>query len=364
LLFVIDPDHLWKRGWIEGEPGASALDGFIKLIGGKHVYNKFTTPDNLQALVSPALSKVKDEIESSGKDRHDPKTEGNGTPSGAFDPDFPWGTDPEPDFGTPSKPLTDAIRDQLIGLLPPQAGSLVGKPERISAGLSSASIFALMIKVDKLQTRSVFAKIDHYPRIVRESKIHAAVTRSAIRPFVPALVSDPLGPVDGWGIVFYQTAADTRRFAQSLDGVMTSDNGTLPQKTAPLKAFLNTALDKWHSGITRVIALDEDDLQNWIPVLAEGMLNLGGKNRMGAALRDRARDHGIGAEGSPVLRFTDCDLLLPNPIAYLLNETYWYDEKGHPIRIDAPRSPVHGDLHGGNLICVLDSVNKLCPSGL
>lgn len=60
----------------------------------------------------------------------------------------------------------------------------------------------------------------------------------------------------------------------------------------------------------------------------------------------------LQTQRSPTLRFTDCDLLLPNPIAFLLNERYWYTPDGKPILIDAPRSPVHGDLHSGNLICV------------
>lgn len=359
LLFVLDRSVRWTPDWIERGDGEAALKAFLKYVGGKHVYKMFDSPDKLAALVSPALSAAKAEIEAQQNNQQSAQPLVDDWDMSAFENLPLWGQEPEPDLSTPSLSLTDARRDQLFALLPPEKGTLVGNPERISAGLSGASVFAVTLQIDKTQTRNVFAKIDHYLRIVRESSIHAAVSGSAIREFVPALVCDPVGPVEGWGVAFYQTAADTRLFARSLDGVMTSDAGTLAQKTAPLKALLNLALRRWHSGMTRITATDADDLQNWVPVLAEGMLNLGGKNRMGGALRDRARDHGIGAEGSPTLRFADCDMILPNPIAFLLNERYWYDKEGKPILIDAPRSPVHGDLHGGNLICVLDDTRNV-----
>jgi len=278
-------------------------------------------------------------------------------------PELPleWGSEAEGDLSRPQKALDDTIIDHLLALYPRELGK-IGQRERISAGMSGASVFVVTIQTDKIQTHSAFIKIDHHARIVRECHIHKSVTRSTIAPYVPALLCEPLGPIDGWSAAIYQTAGGTRLFARSLDGALAADApGASAQKSAPLQALLDKALAAWHADMVRVQpdpAL-QDDRRNWVPTLIEAMLNLGGKNRLGDVLRDRAREHGIGGEGSPILQFTDSDELLPNPIAYLLKDSYWYDADGKPIRIDAPRAPVHGDLHGGNLICLLDSSGKL-----
>jgi hypothetical protein len=55
--FILDEEnHPWLKKWIEGEPGKSKLEDFKKQIQKVHVCDYFTTPDDLRAKVSNALS--------------------------------------------------------------------------------------------------------------------------------------------------------------------------------------------------------------------------------------------------------------------------------------------------------------------
>ncbi|MCC6974314.1 MAG: SUMF1/EgtB/PvdO family nonheme iron enzyme [Anaerolineae bacterium] len=271
-----------------------------------------------------------------------------------------WGLDVEIPTADPDSPLDEGIILDLLAQYPVQQGRIV-KREVISSGLSGASVFLVTIQVDALHKGYAYAKIDHHPRIVRECRIHRSVKQSPIAPYVPELLCEPLGPVKGWSAVVYQPAAGTVEYARSLDGILTTDTGALEDKTAPLYALLQQALGAWHTGmyILPTPQNPDEDRRNWVPNLLEEMINLGGKNRLGEALRDRVREHGLATDGSPRLTFSNCDLVFPNPIAYILTRDYWLDRARKPIQIDAPRCPVHGDLHGGNLICETDDQQKL-----
>jgi CHAT domain len=202
-----------------------------------------------------------------------------------------WGDEPESDLNEPTEPLSDEIVDKLLGLYPREKGRIIAeKKKRINQGLSGASVYVVTIRLDQLREHSAFAKIDHHARIMRESKIHKKVKESAIAKFVPDLLCEPLVHESGWSLALYQTAAETLLFARSLEDVLTSQYGTLEQKRAPLKRLLAEALDKWHANMRRVETTDAKDEQNWVPTLLEKMLNLGGKNRLGDALSDRARN--------------------------------------------------------------------------
>ncbi len=50
----------------------------------------------------------------------------------------------------------------------------------------------------------------------------------------------------------------------------------------------------------------------------------------------------------PLISLPDTTLLLPNPIAYAVNESYWQGVRG----ISFPLGPIHGDLHSDNIICL------------
>jgi len=55
--FLLDEENQpWLKKWIEGEPGKSKLEEFKKQIQKVHVCDYFTTPDDLRAKVSNALS--------------------------------------------------------------------------------------------------------------------------------------------------------------------------------------------------------------------------------------------------------------------------------------------------------------------
>lgn len=55
--FLLDEENqAWLKRWIEGEPGKSKLEDFKRRIQKDHVCDYFTTPDDLRAKVSNALS--------------------------------------------------------------------------------------------------------------------------------------------------------------------------------------------------------------------------------------------------------------------------------------------------------------------
>ena len=55
--FILDEENQpWLKKWIEGEPGKSKLEDFKQRIQKDHVCDYFTTPDDLRAKVSNALS--------------------------------------------------------------------------------------------------------------------------------------------------------------------------------------------------------------------------------------------------------------------------------------------------------------------
>ena len=55
--FVLDQENQpWLNRWIEGEPGKSKFEAFKRRIQQDHVYEYFTTPDDLRARVANALS--------------------------------------------------------------------------------------------------------------------------------------------------------------------------------------------------------------------------------------------------------------------------------------------------------------------
>ncbi|CAG0980620.1 Hercynine oxygenase [Anaerolineae bacterium] len=116
---------------------------------------------------------------------------------------------------------------------------------------------------------------------------------------------------------------------------------------------LDKVLSKWHAAPVRYGQRSD---QNTIPALLREFLNLGNKTRTGDELRARALEHGFPGEGNHRIEFEfdEGEVNYPNPFAYLLDDDLWC-VGDVPIRIDAPRTPIHGDLHGGNIMCQVDN---------
>lgn len=209
------------------------------------------------------------------------------------EPPLEWGSEGQADLSNPGAPLDEPIINALLSLYPPEKGRITDH-EPINQGLSGASVYVVSIQISNLETQSAVVKIDAHPRVVRECQIHKQVKRSPISRYVPALLCEPLGPIHGWSAAVYQMAADTRLFARSLEGLIADTNLGIRPKRDTLQALMATALQPWHQELRRL----EYDMQNEVPALIEGMLNLGGKDRLGDALRDRLRQHGLGGKAT------------------------------------------------------------------
>ena len=210
----------------------------------------------------------------------------------------------------------------------------------ISSGLSGASV-----RLVSLGTRSAYAKIGQRREVEREWWIHKQVRESSLGPHVPEVLCDPLGPVEGWSLILYAPAGQGLLFAGALAEVISKSARPASQQISKL---LETVLSDWPSP---AFAMQERHPQ----MLLQIMLDIGRKPRS-AQLHDRMRDFGYAGKFYPLLTFRPGPkgrpMILPNPIAYVLEPTLWKNGRTEAIR--PLLSPVHGDLHAENVICRLD----------
>ena len=201
------------------------------------------------------------------------------------------------------------------------------------------------MRLVSLGTRSAYAKIGQRREVEREWWIHKQVRESSLGPHVPEVLCDPLGPVEGWSLILYAPAGQGLLFAGALAEVISKSARSASQQISKL---LETVLSDWPSP---AFAMQERHPQ----MLLQIMLDIGRKPRS-AQLHDRMRDFGYAGKFYPLLTFRPGPkgrpMILPNPIAYVLEPTLWKNGRTEAIR--PLLSPVHGDLHAENVICRLD----------
>lgn len=59
LLFMVDEEAPWSPQYIDQEPAKTQLRAFKAKLGAQHVWNHFSTPDQLAALVATSLAEIK-----------------------------------------------------------------------------------------------------------------------------------------------------------------------------------------------------------------------------------------------------------------------------------------------------------------
>jgi formylglycine-generating enzyme required for sulfatase activity len=230
----------------------------------------------------------------------------------------------------------------------------------VHEGLSGACVLLVDIKAKRRSNYDglAFAKIDRKERCKQEYLKHSRVRRSSISKFVPTIIGDgPTQFIEGWSVVFYQIANETFQHAQSLSKIVASNDFITNQVAEQIHLLLQQVLSLWH---------DVNDLRRYsklqsVPEQLRKLVNIGGKNRVGV-LEDRARALGFTGKQHDKLIFLPGDVVLPNPFAYILDLDLWRRESGEFHGAVVPCTPVHGDLHCGNLICKLDEHKRPLPT--
>lgn len=249
--------------------------------------------------------------------------------------------------------LADEILQKLLESFP--GGTLV-PIHVIHEGLSGAQVLLVDIqtKGELHQTGLAFAKIDRTERSTAEFTNHSYIQTSAIADFVPSIIIDaPIGPVNGWSLVLYQPAVDTIFHSISLTKAIDSHEYSVNQLANQIDLLIREVLDPFYK--------ISDPVYNRklcrISDLFRELINIGGISHF-SSLDERARTYGFTGEQHLKLILLPGDVVLPNPFAYLLDPTIWKQVPGVDNLV-CPIAPIHGDLHGGNIICQLNSQKHL-----
>src|SRR5690349_2077231 len=96
----------------------------------------------------------------------------------------------------PTKCPTDVV-EKLLGLYP---SGKIWPMETISEGLSGATVLLVHVKATSEQAYNglAFAKVDGENRTREEYQRHLHALTEATKAFIPGLLCEPLGPVNGY----------------------------------------------------------------------------------------------------------------------------------------------------------------------
>ena len=232
-------------------------------------------------------------------------------------------------------PLTDDIVQALYAQY---TASTIREESVISSGLSGASV-----RLVSLGMRSAYAKIGQRREVEREWWIHKQVRTTTLSPHVPEVLCDPLGPVEGWSLILYAPAGQGILSVVALSRIMAE---SVRATNRQVEQLLKNVLADWSPPTFTSEAQAPQ-------ALLQKMLDLG--KRRTADLHERMMKFGFVGKYHPLLNFRPGprgrQLILPNPIAYVLDEKLWGGNKADKVK--PLFGPIHGDLHADNVICRL-----------
>ena len=232
-------------------------------------------------------------------------------------------------------PLTDDIVQALYAQY---TASTIHEESVISSGLSGASV-----RLVSLGMRSAYAKIGQRREVEREWWIHKQVRTTTLSPHVPEVLCDPLGPVEGWSLILYAPAGQGILSVVALSRIMAE---SVRATNRQVEQLLKNVLADWSPPTFTSEAQAPQ-------ALLQKMLDLG--KRRTADLHERMMKFGFVGKYHPLLNFRPGprgrQLILPNPIAYVLDEKLWGGNKADKVK--PLFGPIHGDLHADNVICRL-----------
>ncbi len=238
----------------------------------------------------------------------------------------------------------DATIQQLCEQHPHSQITIV---DTVGSGLSGSVVLLVMVKSESRDAYNgvAYAKIDRKDHLIREYELHCkAAEQDCALYYMPAVIG-PIGPVNGWSMVIYQPAHNTMT-ARSLGQIVQGAAGgafSVGEIVGQIKYLLSAIRACWHTPD----ALAESSQPESIPVLFRELIDVGGKDRL-SEIEARVSIYDLPSRHNYLVSFKPgINIELPNPFAYMLDESLW--QGINPII--APRTPTHGDLHGGNIIC-------------
>ncbi|MCB9436497.1 MAG: SUMF1/EgtB/PvdO family nonheme iron enzyme [Anaerolineales bacterium] len=259
--------------------------------------------------------------------------------------------------------------------IPPDVRTSIDDPERLAAilklstrlnqihmqraiheGKSGAGVYLVQLYFARTQDRErglegyAYLKVDTADIIKTELGKHESVRRGAMEPFVPEIIEDLHEPPNGrppQAALFYAPAGKTTKSANSFAQLV--KNGEVSNSDVQsIVQTLSSALTGWNPPDTCYKERIPMTAREWFLHL----LNCGSDS--GMRLSDIQRLDVCPTIDKPLMRFRELGWELPNPRAYALNTDLWRSATLH-----GPTGNIHGDLHGGNIICRTDSVGSL-----
>ncbi|MBN8595697.1 MAG: caspase family protein [Anaerolineae bacterium] len=252
--------------------------------------------------------------------------------------------------------LTDTLIQQLFASYPSHLGTIAADYKEIQEGFSGAKVLLVdILGSDGAYSGKAYAKIDRSERTTAEFRQHAQA-RQGMEDHIPAVIHAPMGHVDGFSMVLYQPASEVVWGARSLSRV--------------LDDFAANRL-RWDEVAPQIRRLTSEVLAGWqIPKrlttgrkgyaprqLLQDVLNRGNDNRFDT-LAERFKTH-FGIQTTTSLLTFLADVTPPNNAITLPNPLYFALQDGLLPQLTLARTPMHGDLHGGNIICRLGQDGRL-----
>ncbi|HUN09550.1 MAG TPA: NB-ARC domain-containing protein, partial [Aggregatilineales bacterium] len=252
--------------------------------------------------------------------------------------------------------LTDTLIQQLFASYPSHLGTIAADYKEIQEGFSGAKVLLVdVLGSDGAYSGKAYAKIDRSERTTAEFRQHAQA-RQGMEDHIPAVIHAPMGPVDGFSMVLYQPASEVVWGARSLSRVLDdfAANRLRWDEVAPqIHRLTNEVLAGWQ--IPKRLTTGR---KGYAPrQLLQDVLNRGNDNRFDT-LAERFKTH-FGIQTTTSMLTFLADVTPPNNAITLPNPLYFALQDGLLPQLTLARTPMHGDLHGGNIICRLGQDGRL-----
>ncbi len=188
-----------------------------------------------------------------------------------------------------------------------------------------------------------FIKVDTQDRCQQEYNSHQHAQNPCNKEYIPSILTQPEPLFDDKYMIRYEPAHHVNLSARSLGNLIEANDLTVAFMSGQIHNLLGNVLSCWQHPHDLIQNRHTESVSNLLQIL----FNIGGKDRT-SDLQDRADLWGLPGQNDRLLTFRPgTNIELPNPIAYILDASLWTNVQ----RIAIPTTAMHGDLHGGNIIC-------------
>lgn len=254
--------------------------------------------------------------------------------------------------------MPDSIIYPLFALYPAHLGRIDRAFTEIHGGRSGAQVLLVDVigsGAPEAYTGKAYAKIDSRDRTELEYEKHA-VARKGQENSIPDVLCEPLHGDKGYSLLLYRPANGAVVGARSLVQVLEEylkNRHTRDSLTLQIEQLVSQALSPWQAVPSLI---DEREEQHPLELVRD-LINRGGEDRF-SNMEERFQVH-FGLSKNPQLLTFVAEthaplnaIILPNPLHYALTPSNF-------PKLKLARTPMHGDLHTGNIICRLDVNGRL-----